>query len=178
MICTVPGCERPHYAKGYCRLHYYRAKHGLPLDASTHDLRVMAGRKALLVLSPEQLRESGRKGGLALSIEQHRTTGRKGGLKTGSANGRLMVGPRNGSWSGRRIGPKYDRLRIRRRATCAVQYALAQGWLVRGPCEVCGAKKAHAHHDSYLEPLEVTWLCPKHHTAWHKKHQAILKEAV
>ena len=30
-ICTVPDCDRPHVAKGYCRAHYYRVKrHGDP----------------------------------------------------------------------------------------------------------------------------------------------------
>ena len=38
--------------------------------------------------------------------------------------------------------------------------------LDRKPCEVCG-KKAHAHHEDYSKPLEVTWLCHKHHRERH-----------
>ena len=31
--CSVEGCnDRPHWAKGYCQLHYRRAWSGLPLD--------------------------------------------------------------------------------------------------------------------------------------------------
>lgn len=28
MICKIPGCNRPHLAKGLCQLHYWRAKRG------------------------------------------------------------------------------------------------------------------------------------------------------
>lgn len=41
--------------------------------------------------------------------------------------------------------------------------------LVRKPCEVCG-EQAEAHHDDYNKPLEVRWLCFKHHREWHKTH--------
>jgi hypothetical protein len=52
-----------------------------------------------------------------------------------------------------------------------VHYALRIGLLVRQPCEVCGATKhIHGHHDDYDKPLEVRWLCAKHHAAWHKTH--------
>lgn len=49
------------------------------------------------------------------------------------------------------------------RARLAVANALRSGKLVRQPCEVCGAPKVHAHHDSYRKPLDVRWLCSKHH---------------
>ena len=31
--CVVPGCDRPHRARGYCRLHSDRLRRGVPLDA-------------------------------------------------------------------------------------------------------------------------------------------------
>lgn len=52
-----------------------------------------------------------------------------------------------------------------------VNVAIRRGDLVRQPCEVCGAEKVHAHHDSY-DPgkrLDVRWLCPTHHSAHHAK---------
>jgi hypothetical protein len=55
----------------------------------------------------------------------------------------------------------------------AVSAAVRAGRLVRQPCEKCGAK-AHAHHDDYSKPLDVRWLCPKHHTEHHLK---ILRKA-
>jgi uncharacterized OB-fold protein len=41
------------------------------------------------------------------------------------------------------------------------------GRLVRGVCERCGRTDAHAHHDDYSKPLDVRWLCPKHHKEHH-----------
>ena len=32
----------------------------------------------------------------------------------------------------------------------------------------CG-EKAHAHHPDYSKPLDVIWLCPKHHKEKHRK---------
>ena len=49
----------------------------------------------------------------------------------------------------------------------AVSNAIRDGRLIRGSCEVCGAENAHAHHDDYTKPLEVRWLCRKHHLEHH-----------
>ncbi len=54
------------------------------------------------------------------------------------------------------------------RAHDRVKYALATGKLVRLPCESCGRAPARAHHDDYLKPLEVRWLCQRCHLAWHR----------
>lgn len=45
--------------------------------------------------------------------------------------------------------------------------AVVQGKITQKPCEQCGDKKSEAHHEDYSKPLEVTWLCRKHHTAIH-----------
>ena len=50
-----------------------------------------------------------------------------------------------------------------------VTYAIKKGRITRQPCEICGVKKTHAHHEDYFEPLKVKWLCPKHHSARHKE---------
>lgn len=41
------------------------------------------------------------------------------------------------------------------------------GRIQRMPCEICGEEKAEGHHDDYDKPLEVRWLCKKHHARWH-----------
>ena len=43
--------------------------------------------------------------------------------------------------------------------------ALRSGKLVKKSCEVCGAQKVEAHHDDYAKPLDVRWLCHRHHRA-------------
>ena len=45
--------------------------------------------------------------------------------------------------------------------------AIKLGILVRGSCEVCGDPKTDGHHDDYTKPLQVRWLCRKHHAAAH-----------
>ncbi|MFC3167994.1 MULTISPECIES: hypothetical protein [Paracoccus] len=56
--------------------------------------------------------------------------------------------------------PKYN-------AHLAVQRALSSGALQRQSCEVCGAETVDAHHDRYDEPLNVRWLCRRHHVKLH-----------
>lgn len=45
--------------------------------------------------------------------------------------------------------------------------AIQCGRLTRMPCEVCGNPESEAHHDDYSKPLEVRWLCFKHHREHH-----------
>ncbi|MDH2329040.1 hypothetical protein QCN27_19515 [Cereibacter sp. SYSU M97828] len=52
-------------------------------------------------------------------------------------------------------------------AHLAVQQALNSGKLIKGLCEVCGAATVDAHHDRYDQPLNVRWLCRRHHVKLH-----------
>lgn len=46
----------------------------------------------------------------------------------------------------------------------AIRDAIRYGVMQRGVCAVCGsAKMVDAHHHDYSKPLDVTWLCRKHH---------------
>jgi hypothetical protein len=47
--------------------------------------------------------------------------------------------------------------------------AIRRGEVKRQPCSQCGGLGAHAHHDDYSKPLEVTWLCRWHHHEHHRK---------
>lgn len=63
--------------------------------------------------------------------------------------------------------------RIKQRARRKVQYYLSKGELSKKPCEVCGNIKSEAHHADYTKPLDIIWLCDKHHKKLHiriKKH--------
>lgn len=59
------------------------------------------------------------------------------------------------------------RYAMQRAAITAVNNAVRDGRLERGPCEVCGATPAQGHHDDYGAPLEVRWLCTTHHAEHH-----------
>lgn len=54
-------------------------------------------------------------------------------------------------------------------AHAEVGRALCAGTLVRQPCEVCGAAKVEGHHEDYSKPLQVEWLCHRHHVERHGK---------
>lgn len=57
---------------------------------------------------------------------------------------------------------------IKIKARYLVERAVKNGDLVRTPCEVCGAVgRIEAHHTDYSKPLQVQWLCPKHHRERH-----------
>jgi hypothetical protein len=62
----------------------------------------------------------------------------------------------------------------KRRAHWAVGYALKVGKLTKGPCEIgqdC-AGRIEAHHDDYSKPLEVRWVCKRHHRQLDAARQA------
>lgn len=67
---------------------------------------------------------------------------------------------RQGNWRRANL-PKYS-------AHLAVRRALVSGVLGKQPCEVCGQAAVDAHHDRYDEPLDVRWLCRRHHVRLHR----------
>lgn len=46
--------------------------------------------------------------------------------------------------------------------------AVIAGVVLRLPCAVCAHPNAEAHHEDYDRPLEVVWLCRKHHMERHR----------
>ena len=64
---------------------------------------------------------------------------------------------------------KTEQFAIRRRAMARVHHAIQRGWLETQPCEKCGDVNAQAHHEDYSKPLEVVWLCSKHHAERHRE---------
>ena len=58
---------------------------------------------------------------------------------------------------------------VRRLANQMVSNAVRDGRLEKRPCEICGNLRVHGHHDDYYKPLEVRWLCIKHHNEHHVK---------
>ena len=58
-----------------------------------------------------------------------------------------------------------ERYRDRRQAHKIVERALAAGTLERRACW-CG-EPGQAHHADYAKPLEVEWLCARHHGRRH-----------
>lgn len=55
---------------------------------------------------------------------------------------------------------KYPEKRL---AHSKVFIATRNGTLKKLPCKFCGEIKSEAHHENYSKPLDVVWLCRKHH---------------
>jgi DNA-binding CsgD family transcriptional regulator len=93
------------------------------------------------------------------------------------ANPTDQNGKNNHNWKGGVSENGYERYRKeykrnnrkKIRAHNKVQYAIETGKLERQPCEVCGEEPADAHHDDYSKPLQVRWLCRKHHMEEHDR---------
>jgi hypothetical protein len=59
----------------------------------------------------------------------------------------------------------------KKKAHTAVSNAIRDGRLFKQPCEVCFSNDVEAHHDDYSKPLDVRWLCVKHHAEHHVKER-------
>lgn len=65
-----------------------------------------------------------------------------------------------------------DEKKIKRNARAMVNSAIRRGFLAVKTCEVCGIdENIEAHHDDYMKPLDVRWLCKKHHQEHHRTVQ-------
>lgn len=62
-----------------------------------------------------------------------------------------------------------DNNQLKVKAHRIVRNEVNYGRLHIKPCEVCGSMDVQAHHDDYSKPLEVRWLCVKHHNEFHIK---------
>lgn len=63
--------------------------------------------------------------------------------------------------------------KVKYAAHVLVSNAVRDGRLVKADkCEQCETSETilHGHHDDYTKPLDVRWLCPSCHSAWHKEN--------
>lgn len=56
-------------------------------------------------------------------------------------------------------------------AHAALRVAIRRGEIKRGRCAVCGSLRVDGHHADYSQPLQVIWLCRKHHQQLHAKQR-------
>lgn len=60
----------------------------------------------------------------------------------------------------------YENNKEKKYSHTLVARAIKKGILIREPC-FCGDPNSEGHHEDYSKPLEVIWLCPKHHGERH-----------
>jgi hypothetical protein len=68
----------------------------------------------------------------------------------------------------RALNPPTDRDRKASRARAYAHSYLRRGKLERRPCAICGDPRSFMLHDDYDKPLQVTWLCRRHHVRMHQ----------
>lgn len=56
------------------------------------------------------------------------------------------------------------------RAHAVLSYHITVGHIQRQPCEICGALRSEGHHEDYTRPLDVRWLCRRHHAETHRRY--------
>lgn len=61
------------------------------------------------------------------------------------------------------------RNQYKRKAQTTLGNAVRDGKVQRQACERCGSLRSQGHHEDYSKPLEVMWLCPKHHGERHRE---------
>lgn len=69
----------------------------------------------------------------------------------------------------RESNPLTGERRLRAIARSYLKVYVMRGKIKKMPCEKCGENEVHGHHSDYSKPLEVRWLCKKHHLAEHGK---------
>ena len=70
--------------------------------------------------------------------------------------------------------PKILKDSARRILNLAVRY----GKIKRQPCERCSSENAQAHHEDYSDPLNVVWLCTRHHADRHIELNRKVKKTI
>lgn len=61
------------------------------------------------------------------------------------------------------------------KARLELNKAIARGEIKRGKCEECGWHVTEGHHSNYEKPLDVRWLCVKHHEELHHSQPSLNK---
>lgn len=90
------------------------------------------------------------------------------------AEGKELRNPENLRKAKRKWG---FRNRHKTRAELRMRRAVKAGIVKKKPCQVCGSKNSEAHHEDYSKPLEVVWLCDKHHKKRHVEIRKLKRKA-
>ena len=85
------------------------------------------------------------------------------------SGGRPRINEEECATSFKHRGRKAKNWHLNRSAQGAVHQAVKNGRLERMPCEECWTYPSEAHHEDYAKPLDVIWLCRKHHAVRHAR---------
>ncbi len=146
-ICSVCGAEKP-------LSDYYLRKDGRPCTSRCKDCH-----KRLVKENRQNKADQYRAYEKERAQLPHRVKARK---EYAQGKGKEIANAAKKRWQER--NPK------KRSVHVLTGNAIRDGLIQKSCCEVCGTWDVVAHHKDYDKPLEITWLCPKHHEAWHKEN--------
>jgi ribosomal protein S27AE len=151
--CTVAGCPRLVWARGWCGTHYRRWQR----TGTTDDPPPRTRQHETYAEYDRARRERDPEGYRA---ERTANSGNYRERNREAIRAKQRQREADPSWR--------ERMRDARRAKSAVQHAIRTGRLTRpDTCEQCsGSGPIEAAHADYGRPLEVRWLCQKCHRRW------------
>lgn len=62
-----------------------------------------------------------------------------------------------------------ERNKDKRKAQMLIYSGIRNGSIKQKKCFKCNSIFSEAHHEDYSKPLDVVWLCKKHHTERHNE---------
>ena len=74
---------------------------------------------------------------------------------------------RNAELISKLVKKYYKKYPERKKAQEIFNREIKKGKIKRQSCVICGKPNAYGHHPDYSKPLEVIWLCQKHHKRLH-----------
>lgn len=105
-------------------------------------------------------------------VARHTTSIRRPQLKENNPNWKGGVRKIPG-WTTKRNYEYRHKFPEKEKAHKKLQTAVRKGLILKMPCLICGNEKSEGHHPDYTKPLEVIWLCRKHHYQAHHPAPAI-----
>ncbi len=70
--------------------------------------------------------------------------------------------------------PKTEEQKLKHQVRTLTRTYIRSGKLIKQPCEVCGNhEQIEAHHDDYTKPMDIRWLCRKHHREHHEAEKLL-----
>lgn len=183
------GKERANYSKSYCldclreraRKRTYTVEQREKINARVRSKRIKKDRKKIrldpvLWIKEKDVRKVNRVNGLQIQCSRPNCENTENLLSIGWCK------PCHAAYQKERR--KYyspitnDEQIIRHRVRSLTRGYIKSGKLIKQPCEICGTNEdIQAHHDDYDKPMDIRWLCSKHHREHHKHEtELILKE--
>ena len=165
-IIEVPFSQTKRKIGNFCckKCHYeYLIKHGLRRGENSKNWSGGNVRLICQVCNGEYYRPKNR-------VNESKYCSRKCMFKSG-----YQSGDKHPKWKGGVKSIKGYRA-YENKAVSILNQNIKKKIIIRKPCEICGNQRSDGHHADYNKPLQVKWLCRKHHMELHKNMRTSLAQ--